>query len=1306
MPACSCGSPGFIPAISAEQTSATLYPCVGNQLVNVTDYENGNGDGQKHLIAQCNSQLDLTAGSGPFLLQCLPPTPLQLRLTLPEFVFFYAIVAIQTVILLSYHIYRAYRTKRNAHHSLGASKQFRSLEDDHSLELSNIRKSSAPSNIRFYGYTKDPFGAFVMASIATTSIFWFFLMGIVIADYYEVFSGYNYRDSALLLGNHDNLSFVFIILWHVMAIWFITIKLNSSSLQTYFYCRTALSSSTHILVEKRVDASVAMNHGADPIVDFVTRIEATLKHFSPTEKTTKLTSVKFTPQGRQYIEFECVRYVFDSVTQSFQPCSFHTGPKNSDLVAQSVGLTASEAERRIELNGFNEIVFRVDTFAAGVIKEFTGIFYIYQLMMLLIWYYYAYYYMGIVITAVIVGSGIVKVVVSTTAQKRVLDMATFHGTCRVLRDGIWQTVDCRDLTIGDVIEVEVSKHVLFVDCVLVDGDVVVDESSLTGEALPVAKFAIKNDGVVYNPDEAGKVSTLYSGCHILETRPSSPKVPVTAIVTFTGASTTKGRLVRDILYPMPVSFVFYEHLKVVLPVLFIWGVIMLFLSMAVLNTANSDAWFYGMFTISQILSPLLPAVLVIGQSISSDRLRAQGITCVDLARITLAGKVKYFCFDKTGTLTKEGLDFLGVHLIDTSKAAFQAVVSQFHQIDAILQQAMHCCHSLSMVGDKFVGNFVDVEMFRATGASLVIGTPTVVHPSENTLSPLRILKRFEFVHTHAYMSVVAQEVTSGRIVVFLKGSAEKLREMVDQHSLPQTFDETTRQHSSNGCYVLGMARRVLPSSITVEMVQTMSRQDIERGATMIGLLLFRNELKPDTQSALAEIRNGGCRTVMITGDHVHTAIYVSGICGLIQKNWMDQTPTVILGDVIKSNTDQVTWTLVDQHRVIQQHEVDELVSQSRAGKVHIEIALTGKAFNLLIESQLIDTYIHDTRVFARMSPEDKVKCVRLHMKYGVTAMCGDGGNDAGALKAAHAGIALSEAESLVVSHFSSRNRSIFSCVDVLREARCSLDVSFASYKYLIMYGEILAFAGLLQYYFVVNMSEAMWILIDGSTVPVSWALTMAKPAARLIRSRPTARLLGAETLFSVSGQVIINILFLIIIVAVLYQQDFYRCHEFNGSNVDLRRWWELADSYESEVTGIIAVFQILHAAAAFNVGSKYRIGSLKNYTFVVVYSIIFILLACLTLSGPSQFSCTFHVNCGTQSALEQLGYSVSFNTPNDYFSPQGHNVLPVYFRWVVLVVAVINLVVVLFWERVAVLGVGREWVKRKWPSKQRFEPKL
>jgi cation-transporting ATPase 13A3/4/5 len=159
-------------------------------------------------------------------------------------------------------------------------------------------------------------------------------------------------------------------------------------------------------------------------------------------------------------------------------------------------------------------------------------------------------------------------------------------------------------------------------------------------------------------------------------------------------------------------------------------------------------------------------------------------------------------------------------------------------------------------------------------------------------------------------------------------------------------------------------------------------------------------------------------------------------------------PDILMAELNQEN--QVTWTHVENHKLWTQEQVEQAIYKSRQGGTPIELIIVGQAFNYLVEYYWLQQFVSECRIFARMSPLDKSKCVRLHMANHITGFCGDGGNDAGALKASHAGIALSGHGSSVVSHFSSTDVSINSCVELLREARCSLDVSFASYKYYVL----------------------------------------------------------------------------------------------------------------------------------------------------------------------------------------------------------------------------------------------------------------
>lgn len=150
-------------------------------------------------------------------------------------------------------------------------------------------------------------------------------------------------------------------------------------------------------------------------------------------------------------------------------------------------------------------------------------------------------------------------------------------------------------------------------------------------------------------------------------------------------------------------------------------------------------------------------------------------------------------------------------------------------------------------------------------------------------------------------------------------------------------------------------------------------------------------------------------------------------------------------------------------------------------------------------------------------------------------MCGDGGNDCGALRAAHAGIALSEAEASVVSPFTSHSKSPLSVVDLLKEGRASLATSFANYKFLISYGLQFSVVKLCSFFYGVLMSCMSYYFIDGvALTTLCYTMTLSRPLNKLSQKRPSASLLGASAVLSTLG---VNAIVLVCLVCALRMME-------------------------------------------------------------------------------------------------------------------------------------------------------------------------
>jgi magnesium-transporting ATPase (P-type) len=493
-----------------------------------------------------------------------------------------------------------------------------------------------------------------------------------------------------------------------------------------------------------------------------------------------------------------------------------------------------------------------------------------------------------------------------------------------------------------------------------------------------------------------------------------------------------------------------------------------------------------MYVVVAVIPPLLPTVFTVSVGVSDDRLSRKRITTANAAGILIAGKVTRAFFDKTGTLTRQGLDFIAGRSTE-SLTADVGVVSER------LRMAMATCHSLTQSSDgRLIGNPVDQNMLQASGASLLPsrGNVLVVDSKGNQLE---VVRHFDFDHVRMTQSVVVK-LPDNTLVAFVKGSGESLQRICQPSSLPVDFAGQLQTSARAGIYQISVGSKPLTLTSS-ESVVDLTRDAVECDLLFEGVLDFQNVMRPEAPDVIHQLAQGEVVSTMVTGDSVQTGIRIAMESGIMDGK------DVVIGSVTESG--ELAWAM-------ETGVATEFPLPSRLERGEMQVAMSGRAWMALLASdpeaaRQLAPYV---RVFGRCTPQDKVSVVRTFVDMGyVTLMCGDGGNDTGALKAAHVGVALSDAEASMVAPFASLDKEIGSVLDVLKEGRCALASSLASYKYMICYGQIqsvnqvspsLSYANrshsatflvlltaicrlqIIGAYYQITFSEWCWVFMDGT----------------------------------------------------------------------------------------------------------------------------------------------------------------------------------------------------------------------------------
>eukprot|EP00977_Amphora_coffeiformis_P009653 scaffold2222_cov164-Amphora_coffeaeformis.AAC.7 len=611
-----------------------------------------------------------------------------------------------------------------------------------------------------------------------------------------------------------------------------------------------------------------------------------------------------------------------------------------------------------------------------------------------------------------------------------------------------------------------------------------------------------------------------------------------------------------------------------------------------------------------------------------------------------AGKVTHAFFDKTGTLTKQGLDFL--------KA--RSLTGRTELNDRLLQYTMAVCHSLTPSSDgRLIGNPVDHAMFCASGASLVsssLQTGTVVQDKSG--EKLAIVRHFEFDHHRMTQSVVVQVGSTDdqtKYFAIAKGSGESVKGLCLPNTMPVNFAKELLHSARTGIYQISAAYKALPPGTDRAAVANMSREDLESDLNFLGVLDFQNVLRPETEEVIRQLSAGG----VVSSMWVSNAQELTGILRIRISHFV---------------FDAQVWT-TEGGRIAQAPSTGKL----KRGEV--QLALSGKAWAYMIDNQpsLAKSLAPHIRVFGRCTPHDKVTVIRTMVESGkITLMCGDGGNDTGALKAAHVGVALSDAEASMVAPFASLDKDIRSVLDVLKEGRCALASALATYKYMIMYGQVETINQIVNAYFQITFSEWCWVFMDGIwTIAMAFTLPLAKPHERLADTFPTSSILGLHTLSSALGVFLLNFFFTVLAITFLSHQDWYLCRQW--TNTDVSNADVIGDNFESEVIFLVTGYQYISSAMAFNFGYEFRQGWTMNRVFVAAVA-VFSFLHFYAALVPGYISCFWRVNCDDEHTV--LSVTSLEHTPIQ--NPYHTTVMPLRFRWTVVAIMIINTITTMGYE--------------------------
>ena len=593
-------------------------------------------------------------------------------------------------------------------------------------------------------------------------------------------------------------------------------------------------------------------------------------------------------------------------------------PSNTEYI----GLTTKQAEELLARDGANTI--GQEQKRKGI-KMFFGQFRDAMVMILLaatvVSVVMGEYYDALTIMVIVVLNAVMGFVQEYRTEKTLEAIKSIAApTARVYRDGKAKILPASQLVKGDVILLEAGDKIP-ADCRILSAmSLECDESALTGESVPVTKYP--------SPVKEGELNqpgAVYMGTVVTKGHCSAE--------IFATAGATQMGMVSDMLGEIeeektPLQKRLGELGKIIG---IACAVICVVVSVIGILRGNEifDMLFVGITLAVAAIPEGLPATVTIALALAVRRIYKQKALVNKLHSVETLGCANVICTDKTGTLTANKMTVVETY---TNGKATRIIA-----IDGVASKMLFTCGALCNNSDGANGDPTEIALINSAEKAGI------------RISGYTRTDEIPFDSKTRYMEVTVKSM-AGETVRFAKGATDVI---LDKCAYILTENGVKPITSADKRKALAAMEQM--SSKALRLLAFAYKTAAYDKFIFIGLQGMEDPLRPEIRQAIRKCDRAGIRVIMLTGDHINTAIEIATQAGIMKKG---------------------------------------------------TTAHTGADLSAMSDKQL-EQALRTAAVFARVSPADKLRIVRaLKAQNNIVAMTGDGVNDAPAVKEAAIGVAM------------------------------------------------------------------------------------------------------------------------------------------------------------------------------------------------------------------------------------------------------------------------------------------------------------